>query len=338
MLKRSKCVLVVFILLACNMKDRKKMSEVQTDLGPVGNEKVYERFEAFKQSGKGCDASLSNPANSKAKRTRVMVTGFGLFQGVDYNISGVVAESMMDPEFWPESTNLFQGPGSPADKLSEASDGRLDSEDQGAKAVTRNISVNGRDLTVCFMLLDVYWDLAGAIVIDQIEKFQPDFVFMTGRGAEEPVYEWGAINNAKHASGFESDGTVAAESTPVNEAYNYVLPTNTIGVSYNAPLLWDNKRLVEVTKDDIAALGFAAIAPPAPRPSNDYICNNISYIVVHAVKGVNVQLAGEKISLKITVPKIPKVGFFHYPAAAKNEKDSVFRWARVIAKTIITEI
>jgi hypothetical protein len=332
-----RCISILLLLVSCNLKDRKRESEFKTDLGEEGNQKVRDRFETFKESGKGCTVPATVPADGK-KRSRAIVTGFGLFQDAEYNISGTVVESMMDPSFWPDSVNLMHSPEVFIQNLPNAADGRLDSEDKGVEFVTREITVNGRLLTVCFALVDVYWDLAAAIVIHEIEKFQPDMVFMTGRGAENPIYEWGAINQAKQGPAFESDGSVADESTPVDPTKNFILPPTTMGVEQKAPLLWDNKRLAEATKDEIAKLGYTAEAPSTPGPTNDYICNNISFAVVHAVKGVNVELAGGKIELKIAVPRIPKVGFFHFPRTAKNEKGSVLRWARVLAKSIITEI
>ena len=86
-------VLVGGWLVSCGRGERQPYSEVKTNLGAAGNQEVLERYQAYLAKGRGCRAE----GNGK----RVILSGFGLFRGVSYNISGAVVASMADAAFWP---------------------------------------------------------------------------------------------------------------------------------------------------------------------------------------------------------------------------------------------
>ncbi len=289
--------LLVPAFSSCSTEDEQG-SAVKTQLGVTGNQLVAKRFKEYKTSGSHCEATGSGK--------RVLVTGFGLFTGVDYNISGVVV-------------------GSYADGSGAVASGILAEENKGAVAKTRSLTINGKSLEVCFLTLDVQWDLAAAIIINETESFQPAFVLMTGRGSDTANFEAGALNKAMTLSGFESDGDAHTDNTP---QYDYIL-MNRPAKSWMA---WNPAQLKAGTQDLIQSIGHQVTFASAPRSDNTYICNNVSYVVLEAIKGAHISLAGGYLRMNPVITGSPKAGFFHFPAAANNSPEDVAVWVKVLAK------
>src|SRR5262245_49399126 len=80
--------LLVPVFLSCST-DEDQGSEVKTQLGESGNRLVAKRYKEFNQAGRHCQAPTTG-------NKRVLVTGFGLFTGVEFNISGVVVSTFAD--------------------------------------------------------------------------------------------------------------------------------------------------------------------------------------------------------------------------------------------------
>ena len=289
-----------------------------TDVGKAGNEALAKRFAAWKASDQHLTAS-------KAKR-RILITGFGLFSGVEFNISGVVASSMADPKFWPDKVKLSELEG-PAKGATPAT-GILEEGHNGARAWQRTIQIDGKTYEVGFLLVDVLWDLGAAITLHEAATFKPHLIVMTGRGGPKGVFEAGALNVAVRAPGFRANGDVDPANRPID---GLVLPAET--VEREIAMRWDGPALLKIAKPIVASLdrGYEIIAAKAARPRNTYICNNISCCVLHALSGQNLELAGGAI--KIADPKLgeTKGGFFHYPASTKNDAKEIFTWCRMWA-------
>lgn len=300
-----------------------------TDLGKEGNVDVARRFGAWCKGS----AHLRAPEPVKEGETaprRVMITGFGLFSGVEFNISGVVVESMADAKFWPGSVQLDDDLAPAPDAI--ASPGVLQRSDGGARVWQRTLTIDGSRYEVGFLLLDVLWDLGAAIVLHEATRFQPDLILMTGRGGSEAVLEGGSVNHAVLAPGFRADGKQDPNNRPTTA---FVLDPSLTGVKRDIAATWDNARLAEAIRPLLPSIApdIPLLAPPAGRADNAYICNNITNVVLHGLEGVNVALAGGSIYVRTDLQHT-KAGFFHYPASAKREPAEVFHWARVMATII----
>nr|MDJ0976755.1 hypothetical protein [Planctomycetota bacterium] len=110
------------------------------------------------------------------------------------------------------------------------------------------------------------------------------------------------------------------------------------GVEPAIGMTWDNERLAAAARPIVASLkkDYEVRAAPAARPGNTYICNNISCVVLHGLKGQKVSLAGGGIELETKGLAKTAAGFFHYPARATNEPGEVQTWARMLATVVKT--
>lgn len=294
-----------------------------TDLGR-GNEQVKRAYEAYVKGGPRLEAS-------EASR-RVLITGFGLFSGVEFNISGVVLQSMADPTFWPTEAKLDALPKPPAKAVGA---GTLTAKDGGARAWQRTLVIDGRTYEVAFLLVDVLWDLGAAITLFEAEHFEPHLIVMTGRGGKAAVFERGALNRAAPYTGFRHDGRPDPTNKPVAQS---VLDPQHPGVEQAIAMSWDNERLAAAARPIVASMraGYEVVAAPAARPDNTYICNNISCVVLHGLQGRKVALAGGAIELEVAGLAETAAGFFHYPARATREPAEVQAWARMLATVVKT--
>jgi hypothetical protein len=296
---------------------------VQTDLGPRGNERVAAAFEAYKSGRQSCKVQDTG--------RRILLTGFGVFSGADYNISGVVAGSFADAKFTPEKIDLH-APFSPAGAPDA---GRVESGENGAHVINRSLFIQGQRYEICFLKLDVLWDLAAAIIIHEANRFQPEMILMTGRGADVAELEGGAFNYAMPGMGYNSDGSLAEEVTPVS---SNPMGDEQIPILKNAPMRlamsWDNKKLHTRIAPSIKKLGFETLVHADARWENSYICNNVSYAVLAATRDLPITLAGDKVLLTPHLDRNTVVGFFHFPAAASHRPASVAAWIQVLATII----
>jgi pyrrolidone-carboxylate peptidase len=193
----------------------------------------------------------------------------------------------------------------------------------------------------------VYWDLAGAILIHEMENFRPDMVIMTGRGGTDwtGTFEAGAINHARDLAGYESDGRIAERNLPATMDAKIIASQD---FESAIAMTWDRQKLADVTGPIANTFGFFVASAPAASYSNTYICNNISYVVLNALRGESFYLAGDLIAVNPSSanlrsdqtqiryqgsPTIP-AGFFHYPHNANNSSTAVFGWSRILATAI----
>jgi hypothetical protein len=297
-----------------------------TDLGK-GNDALAKTFDAWTKTG-------PRLGTSDAER-RVMITGFGLFSGVDYNISGVVVESMANKAFWADKVALAELAKAKPPAKATVGSGRLTEKDGGAKAWRRTLEIDGKTYEVGFLLLDVLWDLGAAIALYEAETFQPHLIVMTGRGGRRAIFETGALNQAAAYPGFRPDGAVDRDNTPVTPN---VFDPSLEGVEQAIAMTWDNARLADAARPVVASMGkdYEVLAATEARAPNTYICNNISTVVLHGLKRHEVVLAGGKIRLEKIALDDTAAGFFHYPDAATNEPSEVRTWARMLATVVET--
>lgn len=300
----------------------------KSDLGEQGNIFVAKQFETYRR------LHPDGACHAQGAGKRVLVTGYGLFSGVPYNISGTVVRSMADPAFWPEQIGLDAPSGA---AWAPPRTGLVSSSDAGAVAFNRSLVVDGERYEACFLVLDVVWDLAGAIVVHEESRFKPRLVLMTGRGGDQASFEAGALNRASPYPGYDADGRpLGSINTPESK---WVLPDDAVDAAL--AMTWDPGELAAAAGPRTELLGYPSIGQRAARPDNNYLCNDVSYVALHASQNRATSLAGGRVSLDSPdLPREPVVGFFHFPAADAAHPDpaayrqGIFAWAKVLAQTI----
>jgi len=298
-------------------------SEIKTDLG-TGNQDVVRRFDLYQNKINGC--------NGAGDGKRVLVTGFGLFAGASFNISGTVVKAMAARNFWPQRVDLSRA-GFRSFRSSRLPGERLQKSEHGGRATQRSLIIDNQIYEVCYLLLEVTWDLAAAIIVHEARTFKPDLIMMTGRGGSqrETIFEAGAVNRATRYHGFSADGRANTANTPVSNEI-----TDSSGT---LNLSWNNRRLAAVTLPLVRRIwsGFSTTSPTRARSSNSYICNNVAYVVINALSGRTTKLAGGNL-LVAPLDFRAKAGFMHFPTWAYDDAWEVFAWGRVVAKAFTSAL
>lgn len=325
-------LLLLFTLLACRAQDPSAASHLKTHL--VDSAKLFETFESYQEKSEHC--------RRVEGRSRVMITGFGLF-GDSFNISGLSTMSMANPNFWPEAVDLSKPEEPDPDALRNfARHDELDTS-HGGLIEQRTLTIDGRDYEVCFLYLDVRWDLAASIILHESRVFAPDLVIMSGMNGSEKtrtIWESGAINLVGRASGYDAEGIIDADNRPVDSGSKIV---ENDPLAHKLVMSWKAEELAQSTLPLIAKVdpSYRSGVGQA-RSSNDYICNNVSYAVMSGLSGKTVKLASELIVFEAESHHA-LVGFLHYPSDASRAGTadhglSIFRWNQVLAQTIKTSL
>lgn len=288
--------------------DEELTSFLDTDLGVSGNQYVARAYQRYAQSTQGCQSNDS--------RRKILVTGFGRWQGDTFNISGEVAHALISPTPAPLPQN-------------------------GVWIGNATVEVDNQPFNVCSLYLSVTWDLAAAIIVNEMNRFQPERVILSGLGGSSAILEGGALNHARGYEGYSEDGTLLQNNIPWCDGRpcsgaetQPILPPNQAGVEPEIRLTWDAQRLAELARPWIlqARPDTLIETPLAARPTNDYLCNNVAYVAAHAAKEVPISLAGGEIQLRPQFQTRPQVGFFHYPFQKETSSEIVHRWVQVIQR------
>jgi hypothetical protein len=350
-------------LFACKTSTN---SELKTELGPIGNAKVVEQFKKYKNKAEHCDSS--------GVGTRVILTGFGLFsspprnaKNVAYNISGLISRFIATPAVFPSTINTATSTiANNLKNTSFAQYSHMPANSEGAVVTQRELIIDQKPVTVCLILLDVIWDQAAAIILYESTLFKPERIIMSGLNAGETkfgMFEAGAVNSATDYEGFQSSGAPNLDNIPKADANgdSPVLPRSDRGVEQTIAMTWNPKNLAALTSPLATAIlrdnkknVFDVRGEDAARPSNDYVCNNVSFVILNAMKGAVINLAGGLLRFgpsqekpaqgsSIEFVEIPKdvgdgvksAGFFHYPDTATDEGAVIFGWSKVLAKAMI---
>ncbi len=280
---------------------------LDTNLGELGNQWVSQTFRQYKAKAKGC-------LPSGGSERRILLQGFGPFQGVSRNLSGAVVASLSGLSDLPQTAH-------------------------GGWATTRKLVVEGETIEFCFVYVDVVWDLAGAILLTEIERFNPQVVMMSGIGNATAIVEAGAQNSATSLSGFDAEGNPLRDTnTPWCKdkpcglsAHTFVLDPDAKGVTPKVPHSWDNQKVADALLDSVRrfAPDITIETPKEARGGNDYLCNNVSYVVQSAINGAEIHLAGGRISFPAKASK-QVAGFFHYPYDSNPSEAWVKSWAAAL--------
>ena len=362
---RLLCVLATAMLgfAACKTTSD---SDLKTELGPEGNAKVVEQFKKYKNKTAHCDSSGTG--------TRIILTGFGLFSSppvnannVAYNISGLISRFIATPAVFPSTIDTNSATiASNFKNTTFAHYSHMPAKAEGAYVTQRELIIDQKPVTVCLILLDVIWDQAAAIILYESTLFKPERIIMGGLNAGETqfgMFEAGAVNNATAYQGFQPNGAPNLDNIPIADAQgdSPVLPRKDTGVEQTIAMTWDSKKLATFTSPVATQIPrgnkknvFNVRGEDAARPSNDYICNNVSFVILHGMKGAVINLAGGLLRFGpssekpaqgsniefIEIPKdvgdgVKSAGFFHYPDTATDEGQTMFGWSKVLAKAMI---
>ncbi len=159
---------------------------------------------------------------------------------------------------------------------------------------------------------------------------------MMGRsGPHSVVYESGAINRAMSMSGYSSNGSMDPYNIPVEP---WVL--DEYPLDYELPMSWDNQRLAKINDLSIQSLGYRVQAPFQARSENDYICNNLSYVLIHGTRNPTTKLVAGQIVVETEGLNHTQVGFLHLPAVdlkhpqLDDYRQGIFEWAKIVMQTV----
>ncbi len=276
------------------------------------NEEIARRFYAYQTSGKSCE-----PVNNGR---RVIVTGFGLWARASINYSGFVVDNLASLEFWPENSS---------NPLSLSSAYRAKTgvlgRTEGVRIINRPFQLtDGQEISACLIITDVIWDFSGAVIANEMTRFQPDAVIMTGTSARAYL-EAGAVNVRGFSPGYNSDGTPDSLNIPTSR---WILQNPATPLTL--AMTWDNKRLSRLAKPLLTEIGVRLATPKVARSNNEYICNNASYLALAAAKNLPLHLAGDMIVIRPEVHSNPKIGFFHFPKINSTDVHLLQAYARVI--------
>jgi len=94
----------------------------------------------------------------------------------------------------------------------------------------------------------------------------------------------------------------------------------------------------------VRELGYEVEGQTTARPENDYICNNVSFVLAHGSQNKSATLAGGTIVIpNFNFIKEPKVGFFHFPNVdskypnINSAGSEIFSWTTVSAQAITSQ-
>lgn len=304
----------------------------KTDLGLMGNARVARNFDNYLNNA----TTHCHGGGSGGKR--ILLSGFGPFNR-QRNISGAVVDVLQRSELWPSESRW------PAATAGFAAPVFLPDDRIGslaAAAVQRTIRYDGQVFELCLLKVSVEWDFAAAVILHEAEKFQPDFILMTGYG-NEPTgvrLEAGALNQTRRLSGFDAYGRALGELNSPESAW--VLPPG-LNLPEQLSMDWNPRAIASrlsvrlqavsrATRHSGTADDWKFVAYDKADPFNDYVCNNVSYSVLAALQSESViPLAGGKVRLRPQFAGRVGAAFLHYPFESDvSSADEVWAWTHLL--------
>lgn len=235
---------------------------------------------------------------TQSGKKRVIVTGFGRFQGIANNATGRMVASLLPNLAYPETSQPPAGQIDPPGPQLAVGQGLVTLPKTG-------------EVEVCAMVLPVYWYMAAILLSKEIEAFAPDFVMMNGvAGTRQDVWlELGSVNKAaalddgsdqlKPVATLGSDTAPILESAgPEDQARPNLLSWRTVESAARAAR--------DAAKDEVeGGTRFGDVVQGVklagyPRGSNTYLCNNITYIT-----GYLMDHPGRTAALLRASPRVP---------------------------------
>lgn len=305
-------IVITSALVSCNTVSKLANGTLKTDLGQ-SNSEVAARFERYK-------AKQSHCSFDAAADYRVILAGFGPFSGRPINTSGLIAHNFVDFQ-----NNRINTPIIPT----------LTTNDHDGIAKQGQVAIAGKHISICAVTASVIWDLAGAIYLYEASIFKPNLIIMSGMdGKNNYVGTWesGTKNVAAGLSGYEHDGS-SSEVTPSTDGQDLI------------PIVPGSAATLDMTWDPVALTGMAnpllrrdlqtfTTRNAVGHTPGTYLCNNVSYVVIAGLTGVEIPLAGGLLPIRIQNLSDTKAGFFHYPWLSPQDGEAVRAWSNVMAGAI----
>ena len=289
--------------------------ELLTPVTGRGNADVVKMYQAYIKEAPRCDYRRARG------QQRIMLTGFGLF-GSNSNISGALIKTAMSQRHLPKQIDRDREWSQASLRLSP---GRVASP-VGVDSMQRELVIDGKAYSVCLLVLNVVWDFSAAVVVTEMQAFQPHHVVMFGQGGSSIIVEGGASNKNDMSFGFSRQGGPLERNTPIQPQLFSGLPS-TISLSINQSLI------AKAIETEASALGYSISTPARARPSSDYICNHLAYAAESAARGRRLPFAGGQLPLNPKLNEATDVGFIHVPSSAANKK-SAAGWMRLLVDLI----
>jgi hypothetical protein len=259
-----------------------------------------------------------------AERPRVLVTGFGRFMAIANNATGRIVSELVTsapyPTTWPPPAGQVDDP---APQLSVG---------------TTTIDFPGvGPVDVCGMILPVYWDLAAILIAKEIEAFAPSFVMMNGvAGNRQPI--WVELGSTNRAAPLDDGSSQLRPAVGSGEPYARIIDNASRSEDAQGNLLtWRSvesaaREAIEAHADDVDLdRRFADLLPGVklagyPRPSNTYLCNNVTYVtgwlmghpnkevrLLRASPAIRGRVNDVRVKLTTDYRNVPRV-FVHWPS------------------------
>lgn len=334
------CLALVASLVACGAAgdDGSSAGEdpVKIDTSSAAARAQYEANVAFATRYRAkCEKSSDRP--------RVLVTGFGRVFGSSTNAAGMLVSALV--------------PAAPYPMTHAPEDGKVDdpAPQLSVGQTTATLPLSG-EVDLCGMVLPASWDLTAVLVSKEIESFAPDFVMMNGIARDQqPIWiELGNINRALP----DEDAVDLKPSVLRGETYAPLVKSEP--VDRERPLLLSYGRVRAAAEDAIAVEkngpggdAFSRILrgagyPKFPRPSGNYLCNNLAYVtswlMTHPGESLDLMEASDakpgapgSVPVRLTkdFSRTPRV-FVHWPAGLAE--DHVPQGTRVMSRMIDAQL
>jgi pyrrolidone-carboxylate peptidase len=283
-----------------------------------------------------------------SRRPRVLVTGFGRFLSNVHNATGEMVTRLVPNMKYPLTAKPEEGWVDPPGPQTVV------------KLATTSWPKSG-EVDVCAMVLPVFWDLAAALVLAEIDAFSPDLVVMNGvAGSRQPLWlEMGAINHAdanEDGSGnlYAVDGPVVSTAAKSEYGRANLLSWQPVKEAMVAAIEEHGDVIAAADADGVVnETRFDEILPGVafagyPRTSNTYLCNNttytVGYVMDHPQKTVRLMEPSESkygsglaVMHKLNRSFVPRV-FVHWPSELVHSAAQLDAGAAVLAAGIDAQL
>jgi pyrrolidone-carboxylate peptidase len=292
---------------------------VVVDTRDPAAKKQYDANLAF---ATGYTTTCAKPSGAAATRPRLLVTGFGRFQGITNNATGRIVSRVVPGLAYPET--------------SPAPEGEVDAPAAQTAVKLATITLPGAgEVDVCGMILPVYWDLAAILIAREVEAFEPSFVMMDGVADDvQPLWlELGSVNRAMQAL----DGSdklmplppAGQDYAPLIRSASKADTLKGLFLSYGPvqdaakKAIADRAAIVDDDGRKLSDVLQGALRAGFPRAGNTYLCNNVAYVTNYVMSnpGKSVTLLqastspsdGVKVKITKATKSTPRV-FVHWPS------------------------
>ena len=189
----------------------------------------------------------------------------------------------------------------------------------------RRVFISGFEFEFLILGIDVQWDFASAIIAHEVARTQPDALLMLGQGKDSIILEKGALNQSSELSGFDQFGINLEANKAGSKKLCEAAPSE-------LPMSWDNEVIAKQIRPIAEKLGFDVEVATGPRPTNKYICNEVSFLNLYHAQGHELSLAGGGITIE-PAPRAPEsIGFLHLPKRERIDHLELASWIELITQ------